>query len=146
MDKKQSREYIRHPSDVPICISPQGHGEQLSLQLNNVSMGGLCFDSAKDLVVGSVVNIKINRVKPVFKVSGIVQWSTPIEDHFEVGVRFIDYEDAFKVRMVEQVCYIDQYRRQIKAKEGRRISGDKAAKEWINKHGNEFPNPDVANT
>ncbi|MBL4865340.1 MAG: PilZ domain-containing protein, partial [Pseudomonadales bacterium] len=60
MNKNQSREYIRHPSDVPIVISPQGNSAQLSLQLNNVSMGGLCFDTPKDLIVGSVVKIKIS--------------------------------------------------------------------------------------
>lgn len=145
MNNKQAREYIRHPSDVPIVISPQSDSEQLSLQLNNVSMGGLCFDTPENLSVGSVVNIKISRVRPVFKVSGIVQWCVRVDDHFEVGVQFIDNEDAFKVRMVEQVCYIDLYRRQIKAQEGRRISGDTAAVEWISKHGAKFPNPDIAN-
>jgi len=146
MNTKQTREYIRHPSDVPIVISPLSNSQQLSLQLNNVSMGGLCFDTPSQLSVGSVVKIKISRVRPVFKVSGIVQWCDSIEGHYEVGVKFIDNEDAFKVRMVEQVCYIDQYRRQIKSQEGRRISEDTAAVEWIQKHGAEFPNPDTINS
>ena len=44
-------------------------------------------------------------------------------------------------RAIKQVCHIEQYKKDIKEKEGRRLTSQKAAIEWIAKHGAEFPNP-----
>ena len=33
---------------------------------------------------------------------------------YEVGVRFLAEESNFRMRMVEQVCYIEQYKRELK--------------------------------
>lgn len=140
MNTSRAREFIRHPSDIPLEVSPHGHHEQYSLQLNNVSVGGLSFDSPEPLHAGSLVKIKISRIKPVFRVNGIVQWCHPANDHFEVGVRFMDEHDAYRVRMVEQVCHIEQYRKYLQAKQGKRVTRNKASVEWIAKHAAEFPN------
>lgn len=161
--KPLGREYIRHPSDIPFVIQPESHPEQLSLELNNVSQGGLAFESPQRFTKGSLVTIKLFVVKPCFKVRGIVQWchcrslasntqTTPDvtpstkqeplpQTLYDVGVEFIDQEDAFRVRMVEQLCHIEHYKRQVKATEGRTISGQTAAFEWIAKHAAQFPNP-----
>jgi Tfp pilus assembly protein PilZ len=140
------REYIRHPSDIPIVVQPKSHQGQLNLALNNVSRGGLAFDCPEPLNTGSVVSIRIRVVKPMFHVKGIVQWCRPKgsgTEGYEAGVQFIDDEDAFRVRMVEQVCHIEHYKKEVKTTEGRRLTGEKAALEWIAKHGAEFPNPDL---
>jgi hypothetical protein len=41
--------------------------------------------------------------------------------------------------MVEQVCAIDRYRRQVLEQEGRTLSRDEAASEWITKYAGRFP-------
>ena len=46
---------------------------------------------------------------------------------------------AFGLRMVEQVCYIEQYRRDIELMEHRTIDSEHAAKEWVAKFGSSFP-------
>ncbi len=144
-----SRDYIRHPSGIPIKVVPQSNPKQMNLQLNNVSVGGLCFDTPDYLSIGGVVKVTINSVKPVFKVKGIVQWCDPKPKDAEggstgytVGIEFVSPNDAFRVRMVEQVCHIEQYKKEIKESEGRRLTSQKAAIEWIAKHGAEFPNPE----
>ena len=139
----QGREYIRHPSGIPISIQPESDTLQLKRALNNVSQGGLAFDSPGALNLGSVVNIRIDIVQPIFTVKGIVQWCKPKDHQFEIGVEFTDTEDAYRVRMVEQICYIEQYRLQIEKNEGRALSGEAAALEWITKHAAEFPNPTI---
>ena len=48
-------------------------------------------------------------------------------------------ETAFAVRMIEQVCHIEQYRQQVSKKEGRELSRDGAALEWITQHAALFP-------
>jgi hypothetical protein len=56
-----------------------------------------------------------------------------------VGVRFEDRDTAISVRMVEQVCHIEQYKLQVRETEGRELTGEQAAMEWIEKHAHEFP-------
>jgi hypothetical protein len=75
-------------------------------------------------------------------VKGRVCWCQEKNGHFVLGVKFLDTEDAFRVRMVEQICHIEHYKREVFEKEGRVLSGEQAAMEWIPKYGSVFPNPD----
>ncbi len=138
MTTPQHREFIRHPSSIPLDVKPRAAQEQMSLKLNNISVGGLSFDSPVPFNDGAVVNIRIS-LKPVFRVNAIVQWCKRVDDHFELGVRFLDQEDAYRVRMVEQICHIEEYRHDRMRKTGKRLSRNKASLEWIAKHGQRFP-------
>jgi len=140
MNQNHTREYIRHPANIPLEVVPQSSREQLNLQLNNVSEGGLSFDSPIEFHSNTVIKIKIPSIKPAFTVSAVVQWCKKITDHFEMGVRFLDQQDAFQVRMIEQVCHIGEYRQAAQLNSGRRMTWNKASIEWIEKHGGNFPN------
>lgn len=41
--------------------------------------------------------------------------------------------------MVEQVCYIENYRQEVLRKEGRQLDGEAAAREWIDRFAASFP-------
>jgi hypothetical protein len=58
---------------------------------------------------------------------------------YELGVTFLDAEDAFRARMVEQLCHIEDYRRSVMRTQGRELSLDEAATEWIEKFAEDFP-------
>jgi len=144
MNPQHTREYIRHPTNVPLEVIPQSAKEQLclglnNLPLNNISQGGLSFYSPTRIHTNTVVKIKIRAIKPVFKANAVVQWCEKSKDKFELGVQFLDKDDAFKARMVEQVCHIDQYRKETQQLTGRRMTWNKASIEWIEKNGKNFP-------
>jgi len=144
MNPQHSREYIRHPTNVPLEVTPQSAKEQLclglnSFPLNNISEGGLSFYSPTRINTNTIVKIKIRSIKPVFKANAVVQWCEKSKDKFELGVQFLDKDDAFKARMVEQVCHINQYRKEAQQVTGRRMSWNKASMEWIEKNGKNFP-------
>lgn len=139
MNAQQSREFIRHPSSIPLEVSPHAAREQLNLKLNNVSQGGLSFDSPVEFHQGTLIKIKIRSVTPVFQVNAVVLWCEESEDHYELGVRFLDQDDAFRVRMIEQVCHIEEYRKKKQRQLGKRITKNKASLEWIEKFGTNFP-------
>lgn len=132
------RAYIRHPVQMPISVSSDASTDQLNLQLSNVSEGGLSFQSPDSYQTGTVVKIKI-PTKPVFKVHAIVQWCRKLKESFELGVRFLDRSDAFRVRMVEQVCHIEQYRLTKQREKGKRMTRNQASQEWISENGGQFP-------
>ncbi|MFC1501770.1 PilZ domain-containing protein [Elusimicrobiota bacterium] len=137
--KITKRGFIRHSTDIPIEIQMDEVASNSQEYLKNISTGGLCFKSKVHVKTNSIINIKIPLTKPVFKAKGRVVWCKKIGDGFDVGVEFIDEHDAFRVRMVEQVCYIQRYKTEIFAKEGRVLTGTEAALEWISKYAGKFP-------
>lgn len=133
------RQFIRHPSDVPIEYRLVDLANHLHEYLCNISNGGLCFTSIQSIPIGAEILIQIPLRKPVFEVKGAVTWCHPVGEHFEVGVKFIDTRTERGVRMAEQVCYIEHYKKEVFEKEGRVITGEEAAVEWIAAYAEDFP-------
>ena len=137
------RKFIRHPSDIPIEILAEDMVGKATHELKNVSFGGLCCKSDMFLEPGTAIKLKIPCVRPTFETQGKVVWCKKQNGHFDVGIQFMEASDAFAVRMVEQVCHIEQYKNEIRVREGRILSGNEAALEWISKYASEFPNPEA---
>ena len=133
------REFIRHPTDTPIKYRIQDSTTIGINNLRNISVGGLCFRSSVPLVEGIQLILSIPIIKPAFKAKGVVAWCNKTEDGFDVGVIFFDSDTEYRARMVEQICQIEHYRKDIQHREGRIISAEKAAEEWIEKYASEFP-------
>lgn len=133
------RSFIRHPSNIPIDFQLEELVVEGNEYLKNVSIGGLAFNSKSKLDIGSVIRIKIPLVQPVFQALGRVTWCRPEDDHFEVGIEFLDENDTFRARMVEQICHIEDYKQEVLRKEGRKLSGEEAASEWIQRYAVKFP-------
>jgi len=47
--------------------------------------------------------------------------------------------EAFRMRMFEQVCHIEAYRKEKQSREGRKLSREEAAAEWISSYAAGFP-------
>ena len=133
------RKFIRHPSDIPIQVLMEDVVSDEKEYLTNISFGGLAFKSLVHLAEGTIVRVKIPLVNPVFETKGRVVWCKKAEDCFDVGIEFLEQKDIFKARMVEQVCYIEHYKREISAVEGRELTAEEAAIEWIMKYAADFP-------
>lgn len=132
------REYIRHTADVPIEVRTVD-GEAAQGTGLNVSHGGLAFVSELCPAEGATIEIAIPDVSPPFQAHARVAWCRPEADAFLVGVEFLDSSDAFRARMVEQVCTIERYRQEVRETEGRELSTHDAAAEWIRKYAGRFP-------
>lgn len=138
------RSYIRHPVDIPISCQPAapGDGHTMAAQhphLKDVSAGGLSFFSTVALGVGSTVCIHIDVVKPPFDAEARVTWCHPEADGFLVGLSFVEPDVEYQARMVEQLCHIEHYRKTVARVEGRQLTPQQAAMEWIEKYARDFP-------
>jgi hypothetical protein len=137
-DENPRREFIRHTADGPIEVRTVD-GEQAAATGLNVSHGGLAFVSDLCPAQGATIEIAIPDVDPPFQAHARVAWCRPEAEAFLVGVEFLDSTDAFRARMVEQVCTIERYREQVREQEGRELSAHEAATEWIGKYAGRFP-------
>lgn len=132
------RAYYRHPMDVPIQVFPQAAAIE-DVPLCDLSEGGLAFQTNLFIEAGNVLNIRIPYVDPPFEAPCVVRWQRTLDEHgsFEIGVMFLDEETAFRIKMVEQVCHIKNYREKL-AGYGREISFEEAAHEWVEKYAADF--------
>ncbi len=133
------REYIRHPTDISIDYELADVVANQKEYLNNLSEGGLSFKSLRNLGAGTVIHIRIPLRAPVFEEDGLVVWCRKDGDSYEIGIKFTNPTSEFRLRMVEQVCHIEHYKREVKEKEGRDLTGGEAAMEWIRKYAKDFP-------
>lgn len=148
-DKKQAtgqcmeigmRSYIRHPSDIPIEYLVDGDTEEVGQEyLKDIGHGGLSFVSSERLQPGRVINVRIPHVQPEFNARAQVAWCRPKADGYVIGVAFVEISDLYRARMVEQVCHIEHYKNEVLFTEGRELSGEQAAREWIAKFAGLFP-------
>jgi len=138
-DGNTMRRFIRHPSQIPIDVNVIDQQlETCESSMVNVGAGGLCFSSNKALKKGNNVHISIPVELSPFEVVGQVAWCQEHNDRYIVGVSFPDDAAAFSVRMVEQVCHIEQYRLDQEAS-GRAMTSEEAAQEWVDKYAADFP-------
>jgi hypothetical protein len=135
----EKREFERHDLDIPIIIKLGDLVFDKKEYLNDISMGGLSFKSISNIEIGTLIDVKIPLVKPVFEAKGKVTWCRKKGPYYSVGIKFIKMADSFRLRMVEQICHIEKYKREIAKREDRKITGEEAALEWIRKYAKYFP-------
>ena len=143
------RQFIRHPSDIPIAYSVDNRvaapsalnnsERSASNHLHDVGYGGLCFNTDRALHKGMLIHVEIPIGNPPYEADGLVCWCRSEGDHFSVGVEFSEASTNYSVRMVEQICHIEHYRAAVFAKEGRQLDSEQAAIEWIEKYAADFP-------
>lgn len=134
-----ARRFIRHPSHLPIRFDLPGDADHHDDHLCNVSDGGLCFATQEPLQAGRAIRVTIPLLGRNFEALGTVAWCRAAVDGFEVGVRFRTPQDRFSVRMVEQLCYIEDYRQRVERDEGRCLTSEQAASEWVARFAAHFP-------
>jgi len=106
--------------------------------LNNISSGGLSFRSNNQLNISTLMKIKIPLNRPVFEAEARVVGCQKNCEHFDIDVEFIGKKDAMRIKMAEQVCLIEEYKKELYDKSGKTVSGEEAALEWIKKFADKF--------
>ncbi len=140
VSETRQREFIRHPTGVPIRIHCEETARRTVRNLSNISVGGLACRSDEAMPIGCEVMVEIPVSTPPFQARGTVCWCRALPAKgFELGIRFTSREDAFAARMVEQLCQIERYRKHVKDHQGREIDSAEAAIEWINIYAERFP-------
>ena len=138
---KDRRHFIRHPICYPIEFeyAPKKLIERTSTL--NVSEGGLLFLSKYALKRDDLIVLKMPLKDKVFKVKARVMHVAKNAEGgglFDIGVSFYRYSDAFKVKLVEQLYFIDEYRILRSLQLGYEISMQKASEEWIKRYSKRF--------
>lgn len=107
--------------------------------MTNVSLGGLSFMSSRELRILERVRVCIPILEEENYLTGTVVWCEKSNGGYEVGLEFDNSRELFRLRMIEQICHIEHYRREIERQQGRSMTTEEAAKEWISEYAGDFP-------
>jgi len=138
---KERRHFIRHPICYPLEFEHASNKMGEKTKTLNVSEGGLLFLSKHPLKESEIIILKMPVQDKVFRVKAKVMHVTKDsenKDLFNVGVSFYRYSDAFKVKLVEQLYLIDEYRILRSLQLGHELSMQKASEEWIKRYSKRF--------
>lgn len=138
--KSERRHFIRHPICYPLEYSHASKKIKEQTKTLNMSEGGLLFLSKHSLVPGEILILRLPIQNKVFKVKAKVVHVAKDEEssYYNIGVSFCRYSDAFKVKLIEQIYLIDEYRILRSIQVGRDISLKEASEEWIRRYSKRF--------
>ncbi|MBN1290371.1 MAG: PilZ domain-containing protein [Candidatus Latescibacteria bacterium] len=133
------RQYIRHPTDMPIEYDIEDVTVNKDQRLNDIGKGGLSFHAENQIDPGTRIKMRFPIHEPVFETEGIVVWCFKNKDKYQIGVQFSNINTEYHIRMIEQIYFIEQYKNEVLKNEGRELSNKEAAAEWISKYAKDFP-------
>lgn len=125
------RQHARRATQIPLRYYGYGMPDHEMGQLRNVSLSGLSFKSRYSFQAGSKLLVNIPLTNPTFMANGFVVWCHHSDSFYEIGIKFQEMNEEPQKNMFEQVCLIEKYRTDIKNSEGRDISSEQAAEEWL---------------
>jgi hypothetical protein len=134
----QSNAFIQHPDTIParLCVT-SGH-DTLGMDLIAHGRGGVCVPSVLRYQPGTPLQVRVDVGERELRYDGLVLWRRTRRQRFELGLGFATDAAAFRARMIEQLCYIEAYRRRVMAA-GQSLDFERAAEQWIARYSDGFP-------
>jgi c-di-GMP-binding flagellar brake protein YcgR len=144
-DAIERRRFIRHPLCFPLTykiIEKKNHpaAKETQTQSVNISMGGLLFLTKKPVDTNMTIAIKMPFQDKIFNVKAKVIHCDKSEETklYNVGVSFYRLSDAFKVKLIEQLYLISEFRDLWSVQLGREVTLEEASREWIKRYSKRF--------
>lgn len=141
MSVTEKRHFIRHPFHLPIRVRRTPAAARASeTRTFNVSEGGLAFVWSRRLQHGASLLILIPVRTKIFELAASVVYSRkiPRKQAYLTGVCFHDASTAFRAKLAEETLEIIDYQRRICVREGRQVSEEEAAAEWVRRYAASF--------
>ncbi len=139
----ERRRFFRHPSNVPVECRVRERSDFDMHEMRDISHGGIAFVSDRAYDLGDMVELRYPSLTYPESVRGEIVWTAELSGgnggQYINGLRFQDETDHYHGRIVEQICYIEDYRREQREKHGRDITSREAAAEWIAANAADFP-------
>ncbi|MDP8266283.1 MAG: PilZ domain-containing protein [Candidatus Aceula meridiana] len=145
MSKTEKRQFIRHPLSLPLSyevIDSEGNiiKEKNQSKTDNLSLGGLLFSGKNPVDIDSVILIKMPFEDKLFNVQAkVVRCVRNAETNiFDIAVSFFRLREAFKVKMIEQIYLISEYRDLLMLQAGEEVSLEEASHKWVKRYSKRF--------
>lgn len=140
----EHRHFIRHPLCFPLryklLTKASGSTKLQTSKTINISMGGLLFAAKQAVEKGATISVDMPFQDKIFHIKAkVAHCSLDTETHlYNIGVQFYRLNDAFKVKLIEQVYLISEFRDLWSVQLGREVTLEEASREWIKRYSDRF--------
>ncbi len=138
-DNTEIRKHGRHITGVPIEVSsaqvPVDVDDCEDATITNISLGGLSFTANARLDIANPIEVHFPVLREDRVLGARVVWCEKMPRGYEVGLEFDHPEEIDRLKLVEHICHIENYRKEIESREGRKINSEQAALEWVSRFG-----------
>lgn len=125
--------YMQHPSTIALVLTPVAKQNMSNPPL---PLGLIC-NTDTPFSTAAQIEITAPKQAPDMNIRGEIAWCRDFGKGYQVGVAFHSTSELYKIRMLEQLCHIEEYRRSSHSKTQAGKQG--AALEWIEKYAAHFP-------
>ncbi|MBU1656673.1 MAG: PilZ domain-containing protein [Candidatus Omnitrophica bacterium] len=136
----EKRKFIRHLLVSPLEYKVENDDKSQATETINISERGLLFMAKEEVPLGTKIDIHMPLYEKTFHIKACVVHSyKDVESGlFKIGVSFLTYSDAFKVKLIEQIYLIEEYRVLRSLQLGKEVSLQEASQEWIKRYSARF--------
>ncbi len=97
--------------------------------VQNINPAGLCFKAKRHLKKGATIFVEMPL--PTIKKESKVLWCRKSNGHYNVGIQFMHKDGETPHPLIDQGCDIEDYKSNVLEKDGRVLTGEEAALEWL---------------
>ena len=141
-DNTAIRKHVRHVTGLPIQITldyaSHYYKETGDDTITNVSLGGMSFIADDRFDIDQSIRVRFPILNDKATLTCKVIWCEKTSRGYEVGLEFDDADEVQRLKMIDQISDIENYRRRKEAIEGRPIGSEQAAREWIQQYAGDF--------
>jgi hypothetical protein len=121
-------------------VHPRDGGGDIISAVADLGDGGIAFPSPRELPLESVVDVSLPIGDRAFSLAGSIAscQPNPAGGQYRIGVAFLHPMMSFRMKLAEQVLRIHELRREISDEQGRHVTTEEAAREWVTRHAEEF--------
>lgn len=139
-DTVEIRRYVRQVTGIPMVVTLD-HSKNLSADgdtISNISLGGLALVAEDPIDINESIKVRCPILNNDAQLSGKVIWCEKSQNGYEIGLEFDDPAQIERMRIIDQIIDIEKYRNQVARQEGRHLSSEQAAREWISQYTGDF--------
>jgi Tfp pilus assembly protein PilZ len=139
-DTSEIRKYVRQVTGIPVEVALD-YSENIGADddtITNISLGGLAIVAEDPLDIGEFIQVRCPILNNEAQLSGKVIWCEKSLRGYEVGLEFNDPAEIEQLKIIDQICDIEQFRTQVAEQEGRHLSSEQATREWVSQHTGNF--------
>jgi hypothetical protein len=103
-----SRNFTRHLCKGMKVNIIDGQRVPETVQLNNISMGGLSFTCSHEMPCGSAVTIRADRNGAVNRIKALVTWVQKNGKEFDIGLEFAEPRYTNRARVMGNILSSDE--------------------------------------
>jgi len=141
-DNIANRRHVRHITGLPVQITLdyathyyQHTGDD---SITNVSLGGMSFIADDRFDIEQTISVRFPILNDQTTLNCKVIWCEKTSRGYEVGLKFDEADEILRLKMIDQISDIENFRQRMEAIEGRAIGSEQALREWVKRYADHF--------